>query len=141
MTDPDSTVPGVLQVGPKLQADGTIGMNAFVYRGVPVGRVTTTGSICLGEAIVGIYVYSATNQRAAFYLNGALQDTSSAPLPAAVISRKVIGRHGYRLRFFTGDVGEVMLYNAALDETALAQINGYLCDKYGIEPRQSGVEK
>lgn len=129
------SVPGVLQLGLQKKERTGIAIHGFVYvgRSAKSGLAVTQTPIVAGEPVVLTYVYSAKQNRARLYLNGMLQQEGSAPAPAAVRSRKVIGKHGHLQSYFRGDLGELLIYNQVLSPAKLRVVTRYLTSKYGVD--------
>ncbi|MEM6799427.1 MAG: LamG-like jellyroll fold domain-containing protein [Planctomycetota bacterium] len=140
--------PGILQIRACL--DGIGGeplLDPYVYvcrlndDMIFVGRMeeaarrapATLGAPRLDQPVVGVYAYNHEKNHAALYLNGALVGESTAPLPATVTSRKVIGRHGSWRRYFAGLIAELMIFDEGLDPGRVADITRHLGGKYEIE--------
>ncbi|MEM6330289.1 MAG: LamG-like jellyroll fold domain-containing protein [Planctomycetota bacterium] len=85
-----------------------------------------------GEPRLVTFVYGHSTGRASLAVNGGPASIATAPEPAAVTSRKVIGRHGLPRNHFRGSIAEVLIYNSALTESERAEVEGYLKRKYGL---------
>lgn len=77
-------------------------------------------------------------------LNGWLNGTAFSPTPSAVLSGNTgtgfatlgIGRVGSTLSYpFIGEMAEVIIYNTDLNTTNRQLIEGYLANKWGLNPR------
>ncbi len=67
------------------------------------------------------------------YVNGVLaqqQGGKYGPI-AGTIANGTIGS-GYRNTFFTGNIGEILIYNRALSDTERENVEHYLIAKYGV---------
>jgi hypothetical protein len=136
--------PGILQIGePLLEADfqptlitGQVFAGFIGSATVESGRVDGK-SIGANEPAIIAYNYDYTNGKATLALNGRVLGESRAFAPQALASRKIIGRHAWKELFFSGDLGEVLIYNKALSTTELGEVTSYLAEKYGIEVGES----
>ena len=86
---------------------------------------TTTPIVCG-------YVYSQAANQALLYEDGQCVAEATAPMSAAVVSSKFIGGHREENRYFVGDLAELMIFNAALEEEEIEVISRYLMEKYRI---------
>lgn len=85
-----------------------------------------------GDPFVAVYVYDKAGNRAELFVNGRSYGRSTAPLSAAITSRKVIARHGHWPDYFRGDIAEMMIYDEGLDQERVGQLTAYLATKYSI---------
>lgn len=124
---------GVLQVGLGPNRKGFRGLQAFVYvgAGARAGAIDSK-PIAYDAPIVASYAYDMDENSASIYVDGQLAGEASAPAPASAISRRVIGRHGHLPKFFNGDLGEVLIYDKALEAQDLNSVTSYLMEKYGV---------
>ena len=138
---PDVNSPGVLQLGEKIDTwDGpasSIAAKAFVGRGS--NRTNVSAGVVVSEPLgyqkphVAVYVYSNAENSARLYVDGQQVAEASAPTKVAVTSRKVIGKHGiFDQWYFHGDLGEVMIFNAALRPVEIKVLSEQLMNHYGI---------
>nr|WP_261360809.1 FecR domain-containing protein [Aeoliella straminimaris] len=95
-------------------------------------RAEITELPSVGEPFVAVYVYDYDTHHAELWINNQTVGFTSAPAPIELTSRKVIGRHGITSRQFCGDIAEVMIYDAALDNSEVATLSESLAEKYGI---------
>ncbi|BBO35649.1 hypothetical protein [Lacipirellula parvula] len=131
--------PGVLQIGEPLDfgfKPTSLGGKLFAGRldGKDVSEAEMySPPIGVGVPVVLVYRYDLDKHLASLWINGELIDQKPALRPAGVTSRKTIGRHGFMKFFFAGDLGELMIFNSALEGDALRDVTGYLSNKYKIE--------
>jgi hypothetical protein len=138
---PDVNSPGVLQLGEKIDTwNGplaSIAAKAFVGRDANSGNVSAgvvvSESLGYDKSHVAIYVYNHTENFATLYVDGQRVAEASAPTTVAVTSRKVIGKHGiFDQWYFCGDLGELLIYNAALRTPEIKSLSEHLMNRYGI---------
>lgn len=143
---PDLAAAGVLQLGENVRVVPlpATSVSAKAYAGrTDDGReldsgFTTSEPLGYLSPCVAVYVYDYTNRVAKLYVNGVVVSQSEAWAPVAVASRKVLGKHGiFDIRYYSGDVAEVMLFNAALDDTAAKQVTQQLMTHYGVSKPDS----
>jgi hypothetical protein len=78
------------------------------------------------------YRYDPAANNAALHVNGKLVAQKTAPWPAGLTSRKVIGGHGLKdSRFLNADIAEIIIYNKSLPDDELESVFKYLTDRYG----------
>jgi hypothetical protein len=137
---PDLARAGVLQLGENVGAavpPTSVSAKAYAGRNnqgqeLDSGLVTSS-ALDFQKPCVAVYVYDYTNQLANLYIDGKLVDSSMAWAPVAVTSRKVIGKHGiFEIRFFSGDVAEVQIFDTALSSSAVSLLSEYLMNHYGF---------
>lgn len=135
----NTLAPGVLQIGePLLQEEFyPSSVTAQVFAGF-IG-MTTVEAARIDAAPVGpnhplivVYKYDFENRSATLEINGKIIGASNAFAPAALTSRKVIGRHSWMDLFFNGDLAEVLIYNDALSTDDVDQVVKSLSKKYSI---------
>jgi hypothetical protein len=138
---PDVYSPGVLQMGEKIDGKNgplsSIAAKAFVGRDLRGSDVSTgvvvSKTLATENAHVGVYTYSLSKGSAVLYVDGKKVAESSAPTRVAVTSRKVIGKHGiFDQWFFRGDLGELIIFNTALDSKEVQKISQQLTVRYAI---------
>ena len=146
------TDPGILQIDAPLTIPANqltspvLAGQVFFRKGlkdpVPVGK--TNWRLSLDDALspfVGAYRYDTGNDRATLWVNGQIVSDASAPWPAAITSRKVIGRHGLYRWHFSGNLAEIMIYNSAMSDVELSELFAYLSDRYAIQLHDSSLAK
>ncbi len=74
-------------------------------------------------------------------LNGQRVGTAPAEGPAGSMSQKWIGSYPRGIRFFAGDVAELILFNDALSDRETNRVESYLSDKYKLSLAVSGSER
>ena len=84
------------------------------------------------EPFIAIYVYDKERNRAELFINGESYGRSTAPVSAAITSRKVIARHGHWPDYFHGDLAELIIYDEGLQDDQLARLSHYFSEKYSI---------
>lgn len=136
------STPGVLQMDARYFADGKLRLAGFVHSGYGDARGWATEGHVLSdvvdqkaavEPLIVAYQYSRTKDVAKLVINGQVVAKQTAPWPAGLTSRKVIGRHAYDTRrHLRGDIAELIIYNSALDFKQIAAVSGYLQERYGI---------
>jgi hypothetical protein len=134
------TTPGVLQLNARRFGGGGFRLAGFVYSGeynatYAVDSHARTGfprnSAVLKAPILLSYRYDPVANNAALHVNGELAAQKTAPWPAGLTSRKVIGSHGFKdSRCLNADVAEIILYNKALSDDELNSVFRYLKDRY-----------
>lgn len=138
---PDVYSPGVLQLGEKIDVwTGpmlSIAGKAFVghdSRGADVSTgIVKSNSLGHERPRVAAYVYNNTANKAELYVDGKVVSKASAPTNVAVTSRKVIGKHGiFDQWYFQGDLGDVIIFNAALQKDEIQKLSQQLLGHYGI---------
>lgn len=108
---------------------------ALVYAGIG-GRLTHFGFTSMvrpvppGEPIVLAYIYDPSTSHAELWANGASQGVGTASPGFEFASRKIIGKHPKERSYFQGDIAELLIYNAALSNDEVDDINYYLAEKY-----------
>ena len=131
--------PGVLQIGEPLsfgfeptRLGGKLFAGRLDRKDVSEAEMYSS-PIGVGIPVVLVYRYDLDQHLASLWINGELIQQKPALRPAGVTSRKTIGRHGFMKFFFAGDLGELMIFNSALEGDALRAVTGYLSNKYKIE--------
>ncbi|MCG8451504.1 MAG: FecR family protein [Pirellulales bacterium] len=140
--------PAILQMIAKLDDSGRIGLVPFAWLGDE--NVDTTKGICVGEAnqqenflgvvnlpgagepFIAIYSYDHEASRAELWVNNRSLGSSTAPIPLALVSRKVIGRHGGHPYYFCGDIAELMIFDEGFDRDKAGSLFKQLAKKYSI---------
>lgn len=144
---PDISSPGVLQLGEKIDVwNGpitSIAAKAFVGRDSKSGTVSAgvvvSESLGYEKAHVAMYVYDNVENSATLYVDGVRVAEASAPTRVAVTSRKVIGKHGiFDQWYFRGDLGELLIFNAALRPAEIKSLNEQLMNRYGVVRMRAG---
>jgi hypothetical protein len=135
------TTPGVLQINARRFNGGGFRLAGFVYSGeynAPVALDShartsfPANSETLKAPIVLSYRYDPAANNAALHVNGKLVAQKTAPWPAGLTSRKVIGGHGLKdSRFLNADIAEIIIYNKSLPDDELESVFKYLTDRYG----------
>jgi ferric-dicitrate binding protein FerR (iron transport regulator) len=143
---PDVHSPGVLQLGEKIDVwNGpvlSIAAKAFVGHdssGADVSAgVVKSQSLGHDRTRVVAYVYDNKDNNARLYVDGNVVGEASAPTSIAVTSRKVIGKHGiFDQWYFQGDLGELVIFNAALRTPEVKELSRQLKDHYASLSRDS----
>jgi hypothetical protein len=136
---PDIYSPGVLQLGEKIDVWSgpldSISAKAFVGRdsyGADVSAgIVVSESLGKLQTRVVAYAYNNTENTATLFVDGEPVASSSAPTSVAVTSRKVIGKHGiFDQWYFHGDVGELIIFNAALSAAEIKALSDQLRKYY-----------
>jgi hypothetical protein len=135
------TFPGVLQLNARRFGRGEFRLAGYVYSGefnadfAVDSHVRTNfpaGAAELKAPIVLSFRYDPAANKAMLHVNGKLVAQKTAPWPAGLTSRKVIGSHGVKDAFYlNADMGEIVIYNQALSDGELKSVFGYLADRYG----------
>jgi hypothetical protein len=135
------TFPGVLQLNARRLGGGGVRLAGYVYSGEfnadfavdsHVRKSFSASSVELKAPIVLSFRYDPAANNAALHVNGKLVAQKTAPSPAGLTSRKVIGSHGVKDAFYlNADIAEIMIYNQALSDSELKSVFGYLTDRYG----------
>jgi hypothetical protein len=142
------TLPGVLQLNARRLGAGDFRLGAYVYSGeynsefTVDSRVRTTipaSSPELKAPVVLSFRYDPPANNAALYVNGKSVGQKSAPWPAGLTSRKVIGSHGVKDAYYlNADIAEIVIYNQALADSEMQSVFAYLADRYGdLSTKQS----
>ena len=118
------TFPGVLQLNARRFGGGGFRLAGYVYSGeynadfAVDSHVRTSfpaNSAELKAPIVLSFRYDPAANNAALHVNGKLVAQKTAPWPAGLTSRKVIGSHGVKDAFYlNADIAEIVIYNQAL---------------------------
>lgn len=131
--------PGVLQIGEPI-VDGfkptRLECKRFAgkHEGLDVSEsVIQSAPIGANKPVVLAYRYDIDAHRATMWINGEKVGEEPALGPAGIVSRKVIGRHGFLRHHFDGDLGELLIYNRALTAIELERVTSYLAEKFRIE--------
>jgi hypothetical protein len=131
--------PGVLQVGePIVDGFKPTRLECKRFAGKHEGRdvsesIIQSAPIGANKPVVLAYRYDVDSHRATMWLNGEVVGEEPALGPAGIVSRKVIGRHGFMRRHFEGDLAEVLIYNQALSAEELEDVTRYLGERYRID--------
>lgn len=140
---------GVLHVGTDSRLfnrpDG-LGFIGFVFAGHDFKEASTAFDsarccsrevVAWDEPVVIAYCYSLEQGNASLYLNGRLQESSSAHPPIAILSRKVIGRHPHEnlKAALHGTLAELLIYNGALSDGGVQRVTKFLARRYNIALR------
>jgi hypothetical protein len=134
--------PGVLQIGePIVEGFAPTRLGGKLFSGRLGGQDVSesemyTSPLGVGVPVVLAYQYDLSNHQASLWINNELIEQTPALRPAGVTSRKTIGRHGFMKFFFAGELGELMIYNSALDAADLDAVTTYLSKKYNIPLKQ-----
>jgi hypothetical protein len=137
--------PGVLQIGePIVEGFAPTRLGGKLFAGRLDGKDVSesemyTSPLGVGAPVVLAYRYDLSNHQASLWINNELIEQTPALRPAGVTSRKTIGRHGFMKFFFAGELGELMIYNNALDAADLDAVTTYLSKKYNIPLKQPGA--
>jgi hypothetical protein len=112
----------------------------LVWAADEVGNASNVG-IINGKAVEPLapsavaYSYDAVGNRAELLVNGSSQGVATAPRRLKQHARKYIGSHAqpWYYAYFLGNIYEVIVYDAALDEADRARVFQYLSTRYGIK--------
>jgi hypothetical protein len=136
------TVPGFLQLTSRRFGTGNFRVSGFVYSGEynatyfvdSHARITIpAGSPELRAPLLICYRYDPKVNRAVLFINGKEVAEKTAPWPAGLTSRKVIGAHGLKdSRCLNADIAEIVIYNQALSDAELKSVDDYFTDRYGV---------
>lgn len=131
--------PGVLQIGEPI-VDGfkptRLECKRFAgkHEGVDISESQIQSApIGANKPVVLAYRYDIDAHRATMWINGEKVGEEPALGPAGIVSRKVIGRHGFMRHHFDGDLGELLIYNRALTAIELENVTRYLAGKFRID--------
>ena len=119
----------------------------LVWAGDEVGNASNVG-IINGKAVEPLapcamaYTYDAVGNRAELLVNGSSQGVASAPRRIEQHAKKYIGSHAqpWYEAYFLGNIYEVIVYDAALDEADRDHVFQYLSTRYGIALGQQLAE-
>lgn len=137
--------PNILQVVASLGEHRRAHLKPFVYLGhvgqksIKVGEIDTqsvTAGVSLpaaGEPFVAVYVYDRVANHAELSINNRSIGATTAPAAIGLTSRKVIGRHGGHADYFSGDLGEVLIYDEGLDAARVRKLTERLAAKFRID--------
>lgn len=92
--------------------------------------------ILAGPRYVFAYTYDRDKDHAELWVNGESQGTAFASLSCEISGPRTIGGHGfhdYQEAFYRGDIYEVLIYDTALEQSDVQQVNDYLIERYHIE--------
>jgi hypothetical protein len=133
--------PGVLQMNARRFDDGELRFTGLISSGWSKEGWSTDGFVrailppsspAISEPLIVCFRYDTTANQSAMFVNGKLYEQTTAPWPAGVTSRKVIGRRGfYSTRHLNADIAELIIYNQALSDQEMLQVTKYLADRYG----------
>jgi hypothetical protein len=142
------TFPGVLQLNARRFNGGGVRLAGYVYSGefnadfAVDSHVRTSFPASARELkapIVLSFRYDPAANKAMLHVNGKMVAEKTAPWPAGLTSRKVIGSHGVKDTFYlNADIAEIVLYNQALSDSELKSVYGYLADRYGDLSAENG---
>ncbi len=135
----NTLAPGVLQIGEPLLEEEfhPSAVTAQVFAGF-IGMTTIeAGRIDAAPAgpnrpLIVVYKYDYENRTATLSINGKTIGVSNAFAPAALTSRKVIGRHSWMELFYSGDLAEILIYNKALSSDDITKIVQTFSKEYDI---------
>jgi hypothetical protein len=126
---------------PVIQVNGDLTLEARVHLGfvrdqtapVDAGLVSTTKQLDNNPHVL-VYSVDASGARAQLYLDGELvSEANDVPKLDATYAPRFLGSHYDRTGFgFTGDIAEVLVYDAALAPNDCKSISAWLENKYGI---------
>ncbi|TWT92023.1 FecR protein [Botrimarina colliarenosi] len=99
-----------------------------------VGIIRSAPVEGLGVSLV-VYTYDSIAGRAELWANGKSQGVTDAPLKIRQPGRRFIGNHPNSAieAGFLGNLYEVLVYDNALDTTALTQLNAYFQERYELD--------
>jgi hypothetical protein len=104
------------------------------HEGLDVSEsIIQSAPIGANKPVVLAYRYDINSHLATMWINGEQVGEEPALGPAGIVSRKVIGRHGFMRRHFDGDLGELLIYNRALPNDQLELVTRYLGEKFHID--------
>jgi hypothetical protein len=140
----------VLQLNARRFDGGGFRLAGFVYTGEYNASVSVDSHVrtsfpasseVLKEPILLSYRYDPAANSAALHVNGKLVAQKTAPWPAGLTSRKVIGSHGLKdTRCLNADIAEIIIYNQSLADGELNSVYRYLKDRYGNLPEKEGIQ-
>ena len=90
----------------------------------------------LKSPIVCALTYSRDSNEAILYINGELAEKSTATSLADLATTRYIGNSPHGNRGYTGDVGELLVFNSALSAQRCLQVSNTLMEKYEIAAPQ-----
>lgn len=135
---------------PVMQVDSDLTISARVHLGrdpntnqdMNIG-VEFTEPIMDHAGHVVIYTFDSQAKIARLYLDGRLVSVmTDAPPFAATYTPRYVGNHPYRpFHGFPGDIGEVMLFDAALDSDEASGLSNWLGAKYDIPIQPLSLEE
>jgi hypothetical protein len=118
-----------------VNTDGTVGAFSAAGAAIAANAAATTSSFTNGTWFHAAGVFSADNSRTV-YLNAgsSVSNTNSVNVDPSLVTEVRIGRRhlliGNETGFFTGDIAEVGIWNAALTAAEIASLaDGMTCDK------------
>jgi hypothetical protein len=142
------TTPGVLQLNARRLDAGGVRLSGFVYSGeynanyVIDSHARTDiapNSPALKAPILISYRYDPAANKASLHVNGKRVAEKTAPWPAGLTSRKVIGSHGVKdTRFLNADNAEIIIYNQSLQDSEMSSVFKYLEGRYGDLSEKDG---
>jgi hypothetical protein len=112
----------------------------LVWAADQVGSTSNVGMI-KGKAVQPLapcavaYSYNVAGDQAELMVDGVSQGVATAPRKIEQHAKKYIGSHaqpGYEA-YYLGNIYEVIVYDAALDDADRARVFQYLSDRYGIK--------
>lgn len=115
---------------------------AWVWPGVIEGMsdanvgIVSADKISPGETATLCYRFDPNRSKSAMWVNSSLASESDAPIRLGDCARVCVGSHPddkYNAKFF-GLIYEVLVFNKALDDEAVARVTSYLANRYGVDP-------
>jgi hypothetical protein len=89
--------------------------------------------MAIGDPFLLVYSYDFERNRARLFVNGRLSGETDAPIPAEITSPRFIGNHFNCDAFFSGDLAEMLIFDRALEDGEITEIERYLSEKYSLE--------
>lgn len=112
----------------------------LVWAADPVGSTSNVG-IIKGKAVPPLapcavaYSYNVAGNQAELVVDGVSQGVATAPRRIEQHAKKYIGSHAqpWYEAYYLGNIYEVIVYDAALDDADRMRVFQYLSDRYGIK--------
>ena len=125
----------VLQVNDDTRLEARVHLGWLREQPVPVdvGRLRSDAPVD-GSAHVALYSFDTRQSKARLYVDGKLIDESlDAPAVGSTNSPRYLGSHYDRRGFgFTGDIAEILVYDAALSADESKAVSLWLAQKYDV---------
>ena len=127
-----------------LDHDGRYDIKGHLYSGYSdtlqrsiVSEAIAPNRVSVHQPLVICFRHSFKQQLMTLFIDG----TSAAVEPSdnhiAITSRKLLGRHPIfedQWGIFRGDIGELIIFNRALDDEQVTQVSDYLRERFDLKP-------
>jgi hypothetical protein len=111
----------------------TIGSSGLYSVFNNTGALYTTSSFFYGSVVTDPSNATAANRSEIRFKNGtAVKNNAATNTPSASNASNILRVGGNSLTYFQGNIGEVIIYNTALNSTDRALVESYLASKWGV---------